>query len=334
MGIKQFLLSLSTILVVAGVARAQDLSPCGVVASNVKLTASCNGPMVIAANNITIDLAGHAVWSDEDDSILMKDRSGVVIKNGSIGGRGSVRIQGGRNNALRELSIVAADDGGPLIIDTRNSVISRINFRVDIDAGGVLIAGRGTKVSESTFETVYDARKQPLLELGAGAIASRNTFLAAAQGQPSIVVKAGAQAESNTIQWEPQNVYPPAQSLLAAVVVEGDGAVVRSNSIRISGTKDDSYSRIIAIRVDGSRNTIKGNNIVMPSPDVASVGILIAPESKKNIIQGNHVSVSEPDGDVGIQVLGSHCRILNNKTDSVVVEGPNNISRRNVADAG
>jgi hypothetical protein len=289
--------------------------------------------MIIAANNITIDLAGYTVGSDDDDSILMKDRSGVVIKNGRVGGRGALRIEGGRNNSLRDLSIGANEDGGPLVIDTKNAKLQRITFRVDTDGSGVYIGGRGTTVSHSTFQTFGDARGGPLLILGAGAVASRNTFMGAAQGAPSILVETGARVESNTIEWEPQNVYPPVQNLLAAVVVRGDGAIVRSNSIRISAIKDDSYSRIIAVRVDGSRNTVRNNTIVMSAPEVASVGVFISPGSKNDMIHKNQISLGDSAGDVGIHVLGSRCKIFNNKTDSVVVGGSNNIIKRNVANA-
>ncbi len=329
MAATKILLILSFALAIGGLAQAQDRLPCGIVTSSIQLTASCEGPMVIAANNITIDLGGHSVGSDGNDSIIMKNRSGVVIKNGGLGGRGALRIQGGRNNTLRNLSIYAADDGGPLVIDSNKSKLQRINFSVDIDAGAVYIGGRGTTVSNSTFQTFGDARGSPLLVLGAGAVASRNTFFGAAQGEASLLVKAGARAEYNTIEWEPKFVWPPVQNLLAAVVVEGNGALIRSNTVRISAMKDDTYSRIIAVRVDGSRNTVKGNTIVASAPDMPSVGIYVSPQSTNDLIQRNRISGGDSEGDIGIKVLGSRCTIFDNKTDSVIVVGSRNIAKRN-----
>jgi hypothetical protein len=287
--------------------------------------------MVIAADNITVDLAGYDVSSDGEDSIRMNDRSGVLIKNGSAGGRAPFTIKGGKNNSLRDLFIEAGEDGGPIVIDTKNGKLERIDFQVRNDAGAVIVGGKGTTVSDSTFRTVGDARGAPLLVLRAGTIALRNTFFGASKGRPSVLVGARARMEFNTIEWEPEFAYPPGQNLLAAVVVQGDGAAVRSNSIRISGRKDDFYSRIIAVRVDGSRNTVQDNTIITSAPEVASVGVFVSPESTKDLILRNRISIGDSPDDVGIYVLGSYSKIIGNTTDSVVDEGSNNSIRRNAA---
>lgn len=325
----KIVLSFSLAFALSTSAQTQERIPCGVVTSSIKLTASCEGPMVIAADNITVDLGGYDVGSYENDALVMKDRSGVVIKNGSTGIEGAIRIQGGRNNRLQDLDIGDNYQGGPFIIDSQNTKLQRINFLVGTDAGGLVISGKGTTVSESTFRIYSDANYGGL-QLKAGAIASRNTFFGGAQGSPLLSVEAGARAEYNTIEWWPEFIYPPGQSLLAALVVQGNGAVVRSNSIQISGMKEDSYSRIIGVRVDGSRTTVKGNAIIASAPEVASVGIFVSPQSKKNIIQKNRISGGDSPDDVGIYVLGSSSKIIGNNTDSVVDEGASNIVKRNV----
>lgn len=321
-------LSFSLAFVLVTSAEAQERLPCGVVTSSITLTASCEGPMVIAADSITIDLGGYYVGSEDNDSLLMKDRSGVVIKNGSVGMRGSVWIQGGRNNRLQDLDIDAPYQGGGFILDSQNTKLQRINFHVGTDALGLTINGKGTTVSDSTFRMACDAVGEVLF-LGSGAIASRNTFFSAARGNPSLVVGAGARAEYNTIEWWPECVN--AERPFAAVVLRGNGAVVRSNLIRISGTQGEGYDRIRGIVAHGSRSTIRSNTIVTSSPEISSVGIFVSPESKKNIIQKNRISGGDSPDDAGIYVLGSSSKITGNKTDSVVDEGSNNIVRRNVA---
>lgn len=324
---RQIVLSLSLVLVLVASADAQERLPCGVVTSSIKLTASCEGPMVIAADNITIDLGGYYVGSEDNDSLIMKDRSGVVIKNGSVGMRGSVLIQGGRNNRLQDLVLDAPYQGGGFVLDSQNARLQRINFFMGTDARGLFIGGKGTAVSESTFRVACDAVGEVLF-LGSEAIASRNTFFGAARGNPSLVVGARARVEYNTIEWWPECVNR--ERPFAAVLLQGNGAVALSNLIRISGAQGEGYERISGILAHGSRSAIKANTIVMSSPEVSSVGIVVSPESSKNIIQKNRISGGDSPDDVGIYVLGSNSKIVGNNTDSVVNDGTNNVIKRNV----
>lgn len=104
-GWKGFMVSLA--LIQLGLAHAQEEpKPCGTITKNVRLTSNCAGPLVIGANNITVDLNGHTVLPADLTGVEVFNKHGVTVKNGTIKGlQTGLYVKKGHHNTFRDLVV-------------------------------------------------------------------------------------------------------------------------------------------------------------------------------------------------------------------------------------
>jgi hypothetical protein len=78
---------LAALLVPLALAQADELQPCGTITSSIRLKRDCLAPMIIASDNITVNLNGHTIHGVpalRSGSIDVVERRGVTIKNGTV----------------------------------------------------------------------------------------------------------------------------------------------------------------------------------------------------------------------------------------------------------
>jgi hypothetical protein len=94
------------------IARCQDgeLKPCGTITKSLVLQRDCSAPMVIARDNITVNLNGYTIQAvplpgeDSHGGIEIFDRRGVTIKNGTIfGNQYGLLVRRGGKHTFRNL---------------------------------------------------------------------------------------------------------------------------------------------------------------------------------------------------------------------------------------
>lgn len=301
---------IGALLIFSRTAYAQPtIPPCGIVTRDTTLTSNCLAPLIVGADNITIDLGGHGI-SYEDDApphLQLVNRNGVTVKNGGLGsgmGSAAILIEGGHSNTLENLGVGVSENGLALIVRPGSSskgqktsltiTGSTFNIGIDGDFGGLL--QDNIRFIDNTVRIEADW-PQPAYFAGSNIRVLRNVFRG--RGGYLELVGSGIRFEKNVV-----DVSPTGQS----------------------------YDRGISVLLNASRSVVRDNTIVTSSPEVKSVGILVSRESRNDLIQRNRITRGDTEGDIGIHVLGSRCKIFDNKTDSVVDDGSGNIVKRNVPD--
>lgn len=121
--------------VLPGSAGAAHVAPCMTITGNTTLTGNvvgCTGHgIIIAADNITLDLNGYTVTGDngeaEQAGILFDDVEGSTVMNGTVTGfDAGVSIEGGGGNTVTGLTV--ADNVNDMIetLDPRTIIVNRM----------------------------------------------------------------------------------------------------------------------------------------------------------------------------------------------------------------
>lgn len=113
------------------------IPPCGIVTQDTTLTSNCLAPLIIGADNITIDLGGHSIYWEDDapPHLQLVNRNGVTVKNGGVGsgmGSAAIRIEGGHSNTLENLSVSVSENGLALIVRPGSSFSKATCFARDL----------------------------------------------------------------------------------------------------------------------------------------------------------------------------------------------------------
>ncbi len=162
------------------VARAQEEpKPCGTITKNARLTSNCAGPLVIGANNITVDLNGYAVLPTGLTGVEVFNRHGVTVKNGTIKGlQTGLYVKKGHHNTFRDLVVdidvgvglttvvlfedvrdmrviglkaFAFEDVGCLRFTGKRSTLTRLSLSNSNGSALAYVHGRELTISKSTL---------------------------------------------------------------------------------------------------------------------------------------------------------------------------------------
>lgn len=154
---------MSVALVPLALAHAQEEpKPCGTITKSVRLTSDCLAPLVIGANNVTLDLNGHTVIAAAETGVEIFDKRGVTVKNGTIKGLTTgLYVKGGHHNKFRNL--VVDIDGGlgtPAVVrfeNVRNVRVQGLKAFAFEDVGGLRFSGTRSKLSGLALSNVDGA---------------------------------------------------------------------------------------------------------------------------------------------------------------------------------
>jgi len=127
------------------------------------------GPaLVIVADGVTLDLAGHTVaaaarFRTKGPGILLRGVSGCTVRNGTVQHfEAGVVIEGGAGNVIEELTVqdnIGSPDGdfgdGIVINDSRDNVVRGNTVRRNGPFSGIAL-GRGATANEVARNTVAD----------------------------------------------------------------------------------------------------------------------------------------------------------------------------------
>ena len=127
--------------------------------------------LVVGADNVTLDLAGHRVFGNADRTgrdagILLSGRKGVTVKGGTVEGfDAGVSVIGGAGNTIRDMvvrdnignpdsSISEYGDGIVLLFSKENSVLNNlVTHNGNYDGIGVLGVGSDRNLMQSLMFT-------------------------------------------------------------------------------------------------------------------------------------------------------------------------------------
>ena len=249
-------LILAVLILPAAHALGDDLQPCGVIAESVRLRRDCLAPLIVARDNITIDLNQHTVEGVPplgSGSIVVVDRHGVTIKNGRVksataiddryglnvvfGGdhiirdltfeNVAVRIKDVDHTLVKRVSVTTtqefpnASDSSFNLVGTRSKVM-RVKARGVLSYGAV-IAGESLVIAGNDF------RSESLCGFGLSTVRSTvrgNTAMTAASDQRL----GGLCAQGYTTLIKGNTILGRATGLILPSTA--DGFLIRNNYIR------------------------------------------------------------------------------------------------------
>lgn len=301
---------IGALLIFSRIADAQPtIPPCGVVTQSTTLTSHCLAPLIVGADNITIDLGGYAIGAEDDapPHLQLVNRIGVTVKNGGLSsgmGREAIYIEGGHSNTLENLRVDVSENGLALSVRPGSSSQGQKN---------------SLTITKSTFHIAGDGDFGGLIQDNIRFI-DNTVWIAADYPQSAYFRGSNIRVLRNVF-----------RGVGGYVLLEGSGMRFEKNVVEFSptGQTDDPG---ISVSLNARRSVVRDNTIVTSSPEVKSVGILVSRESKNDRIQRNRITRGDTEGDIGIHVLGSRCKIFDNKADSVVDGGSGNIVKRNLPD--
>lgn len=269
---------------VTGSAVAQTPPQCPVVVENTHLETDCVGPMVVAADDVNINLGGHQIICSNPnaDGIVMVNRTRVHIENGHVHScRNAVHVVGGGNHALANLHLDGNNTGVRLLRTVGNVVreIEAINNQL-----GVLVQTsndnllRNINASNNANSGVYLTR------------ASVSEASPAGNRLQRLVVNNNA-IHGMVLDFQSDN------NVITASRAEGNGRI----GMYLWGANN---------RVEGNRFT--GSLGTFPSPANGNGALVVFTGSVANSILGNVFSGNRQDG---LEVWGNSNVIRGNVAD-------------------
>jgi len=132
----------------ATTAWAQLPPPCGDVFVDTTLTGDCQGPLTVAADDVTVDLAGHQVLCimSPGTGIMVSDRQDVRIRNGQVNNCGvAVLLQGGGGHIVTRLTISSALGVGVRVDHSDDNLLRNLRI-AGVRAFGVEVSGENNRI--------------------------------------------------------------------------------------------------------------------------------------------------------------------------------------------
>jgi parallel beta-helix repeat protein len=260
---------------------AQALPACGVVAENTTLQSDCLAPLVVAADNLHINMNNHRVVGTRVQSgIVIYNRTNVYINNGtvetcSIG----VDIRGGGEHRLDQLQVSDNAHSGVFLVGSTDNRITNSAFNRNHFGGVYLTANanrnhmHGLAATQNDFDGV-------VFDFGS----SENAITASdisQNGRFGIYFFQG-----------PSGGFPSAA-----------GNRIQSSTISANGASG---------LIPSDDNVIRGNDI----SNNGNYGILVTRNT--NVVQANRIGGNHY---TGIAVLGSDNAILANTVAGSGIDG-------------
>lgn len=253
----------SIILPASARAQNNEPQPCGTITKSITLKQDCISPMVIAADNITVNLNGRTIRSeyqgeDERGGVEIIDRRGVTIKNGTvIGVTYGLLVRRGGAHTFRNLAAkTGADSGVPVRIeDVDHTLVDRVSTKPNFDMLVFRFSGKNSKISHVTAlgneATGAFIRGEALLIAG-------NKFSSGGAGDMAScgLVFSG---ERSTIRGN--KITTGASREIGALCVAGNGNLIKRNTIT-------GYDTGLELDSSAAGNVIR-NNTITSNPTAA-----------------------------------------------------------------
>jgi hypothetical protein len=138
---------------------------CGTITKSIRLESDCRGPLIVGANNITVNLNGYTVLAPTWDPDLNRDRGsvevfdkhGVTVKNGTINGLSiGLYVKGGHHNTFTNLVPLRMGEGSTYahFVDVKNTVVSRISVRAYEDTNAFRFSGNNSTLNRLNLRNI------------------------------------------------------------------------------------------------------------------------------------------------------------------------------------
>jgi len=244
-----------------------DLKPCGTITKSIRLRKDCLGPMIIGADNVTVDLHGHTIRPGGLDDVDYRggveifNRRGVTIKNGTIDGYDyGLLVIGGGGYTFRDLAITRGGAEEPenqvRIQDVDHTLVKRVTVTTFFDRLPFLFSGSNSEILQ-VKSAGYATSGASIV--GNSLTIARNEF------------SSGYGSESR-----------------CGLFFRGERSTVRRNKLSTEGYQPE----FGALCIMGTNNTIKDNTILG-----ARTGLALRSSTTNNVIRNNYIR-SNPDADV------------------------------------
>ncbi len=133
------------------------LKPCGTVTKSIRLKKDCVGPMIIGADNVTVDLHGQTIRPggledvDGRGGVEIFNRRGVTIKNGTIDGYDyGLLVLGGGGYTFRDLTVKCGGASEPAnqvrIQDVDHTLVKRVTVTTFFDRLPFFFSGSNSEI--------------------------------------------------------------------------------------------------------------------------------------------------------------------------------------------
>lgn len=158
---RMFVMSVTLVPLTLAHAQGQP-KPCGTITKSVRLTSDCQAPLVIGANNVTLNLNGHTVLATAPTGVEIFDKRGVTVKNGTIKGlETGLYVKRGHHNKFRNLVVdIDVGNGTPIVVkfeDVRAMRVQRLKAFAFEDVGCLRFSGKRSKLSGLSLSNIDGA---------------------------------------------------------------------------------------------------------------------------------------------------------------------------------
>lgn len=151
---------ISAVFVVPAIAYAQG--DCGTITKSIRLQSDCIGPLVVGANNVTIDLNGHTVFGGpeldiERGSVEVFNKRRVTVKNGTLRGFSvGLYVTGGQYNKFSNLFVRTVREGGTFarFVDVKDTFVSRLSIRAYEDTSAFRFSGQNSTLTRLSLTNI------------------------------------------------------------------------------------------------------------------------------------------------------------------------------------
>lgn len=256
----QAVIFLSIYLPSLAIAHNKALEPCGTVVKSIKLQRDCFAPMVIGADNITVDLNGHTIQNvppDGDQSragVEIMNRRGVTVKNGTIvGPRNGLFVYYGSEHTFKNLKVRAEGEWvtpqdkwatAVSIQEVDHIVLKRISTTPGLTLPVFIFIGAKSKISQVKSRGSYIFGDDLIIfdnKLDGGLVGAQTSCGLSLSGNRNVL-------------WNNKLTCPSTNRLFGGLCVEGSDNLIKHNLISGTATGLD-------LAYTANNNLIRNNKI-------------------------------------------------------------------------
>ena len=259
----------SVIAHISGSQNPSNLPPCGVVTSDTTLQNDCAAPLIVAADNISVNLNRHRIIGTRTQAgVEIFNRQNVRVKNGFIlGCDAGLDVRGGGRHRFELLASVYNTFGARLITSTDNE-IRHSNLSRNFYGGAYLTqnSNRNRIHNVINFGSTFDG---VVFDFGSSDNAVTNSDISY-NGRFGIYFFQGTSSsgsnrnriESNSVNYNvASGMIPASDNIVRNNEVNANGnygilVVQNGNQIKSNRMDDNSYTGIAVL---GNNNTIELN---------------------------------------------------------------------------